>query len=433
MRVVLYLSHVDDDILGAGALIPQMLDVGHEVHVVYVTDGLLHPPKDVDNRPKARRAAEILGVDEGNVHFLGFPNQRFDDDALIDLNKQFESLDLEPDLIVTNAKTDVNQDHRMVFESAMVVGRSIDRQVGIMTCEVQGSSEWNDVRYEPNFYVDVESTLDRKIEAMKEIDTEIEDWPHPRSERGMRVKAHQRGMEVGLEAAEAFRIVRWFDWDESLTPGGVIVEPTERSHIVDAVLETFREFGHEPDREYVTRVVDTGAGPHETVDGFDTDPADFWNRRESATAAAQIAATRAGGKQPYADVGFVDRLDARIGLVSNNQAETVEFLLDYHALPAFETAYGRAPSLTGASRRKPEPYYIEQAMDDLGTTDALYVGDSEKDIVAAHRAGIDSAFLRREHVEDVSLNVTPTYEVSDLEELVRRLDGRESARPDTRS
>jgi LmbE family N-acetylglucosaminyl deacetylase len=218
MRVVLYLSHVDDDILGAGGLIPQMLEAGHEVHVVYVTDGLLHPPKDVDNRPKAKRAAERLGLDPENIYFLGFQNQRFDDSALIDLNKKFEELALEPDLIITNEKTDVNQDHRMVFESAMVVGRSIGRQVGIMACEILSSSEWNDVSFSPNFYVDIGETIEAKIEAMREIDTEMEEWPHPRSERGIRTKARQRGMEVGLDYAEAYRIVRWFDFDEPLTP-----------------------------------------------------------------------------------------------------------------------------------------------------------------------------------------------------------------------
>jgi LmbE family N-acetylglucosaminyl deacetylase len=217
MQIVLLVSHVDDEILGAGGTIPQMLAAGHDVQVVYVTDGLLHPPKDVNNRPKAKDALEILGVDESAIHFLGFENQRFDEGPLIDINQQFEQLSLDPDLIITNAKIDVNQDHRMVFESAMVVGRSIDTQIGIVTCEVQGSSEWNDVRFNPNFYVDISNTIDKKIEAMKQIDTEIEDWPHPRSERGMRVKAHQRGMEVGYDSAEAFRVIRWFDWDEPLT------------------------------------------------------------------------------------------------------------------------------------------------------------------------------------------------------------------------
>ncbi|WP_132057807.1 PIG-L deacetylase family protein [Halorussus amylolyticus] len=217
MEVAIYVSHVDDDILGVGGLIPQMIEAGHDVHIVYVTDGLLHPPKDIDNRPKAKRAAKILGVDEMNVHFLGFPNQRFDESPLIELNKQFENLDIKPDLIITNAKTDVNQDHRMVFESAMIVGRSIDSQTRIMTCEILSSSEWNDVEFEPNFYVDISETIELKIQAMSEIDTEIEEWPHPRSEKGIRTKAQQRGMEVGMDYAEAYRIVRWFDWSERLS------------------------------------------------------------------------------------------------------------------------------------------------------------------------------------------------------------------------
>lgn len=217
MDVVLYLSHVDDDILGAGGLIPKMNAAGHEVYVVYVTDGLLHPPKDIDNRPKAKHAGEKLGLKTENIFFLGFQNQRFDEHALIDINKKFEELSLEPDVIITNEKTDVNQDHRTVFESAMIVGRSIDRQIGIMTCEILSSSEWNDVSFTPNFYVDISDTLEAKIDAMQEIDTEIEEWPHPRSEQGIRTKARQRGMEVGTDYAEAFRIVRWFDFEEPLT------------------------------------------------------------------------------------------------------------------------------------------------------------------------------------------------------------------------
>lgn len=216
MNIVVYVCHVDDDILGAGGLIPQMVNRGHNVSIVYITDGLLHPPKDVDNRPKALASAEILGVEKENVHFLGFPNQRFDEKALVGINKEFERINLDPDIIITNENTDVNQDHAVAFESAMVVGRSIQSQTGIMTCEVLSSSEWGDESFNPNFYVDISSTIDKKVSAMMEIDTEVEAWPHPRSERGIRVKAYQRGMEVGLEHAEAYRVVRWFDC-ESLT------------------------------------------------------------------------------------------------------------------------------------------------------------------------------------------------------------------------
>jgi phosphoglycolate phosphatase-like HAD superfamily hydrolase len=163
---------------------------------------------------------------------------------------------------------------------------------------------------------------------------------------------------------------------------GVIVEPTERARLVDAVQRTFREFGHEPPREVARRAVATAAGPRETVGDRDV------------------------------------HLDARLGLVSNNQAETVAFLVDYYGFDQFETVYGREPSLAGARRRKPEPYYLEQALADLGAQRALYVGDSQKDVRAAHRAGIDSAFLRREHRADADLDVEPTYDLQDLHALV---------------
>ncbi len=53
--------------------------------------------------------------------------------------------------------------------------------------------------------------------------------------------------------------------------------------------------------------------------------------------------------------------------------------------------------------------------------DALYVGDSETDVLAAHNAGLDSIFLRREHSADVTLSVEPTAEMPNLRALVERV------------
>jgi len=119
------------------------------------------------------------------------------------------------------------------------------------------------------------------------------------------------------------------------------------------------------------------------------------------------------------DVAALDRLEVPLGLVSNNQHATIEFLLAHHDLPDFVTARGRRPTLDGAAARKPEPAYLEAALEELSVSDALYVGDSQKDVIAAQRAGIDSAYLRREHVADVELAAEPTFEVADLRDLIR--------------
>jgi HAD superfamily hydrolase (TIGR01549 family) len=203
---------------------------------------------------------------------------------------------------------------------------------------------------------------------------------------------------------------------------GVIVEPTDRDILVDAVVETFAAFDVAVDRSFAHETVARGMGPHDILgDEFDVDPAAFWERREALASQAQQAAIRNGGKPLYDDVGVLTDIDAPLGLVSNNQDETVSFILDHYDLgDHFETALGRVPTLDGMARRKPDPHYIERALAELGVEDALYVGDSETDVIAAQRAGIDAAYLRRDHVADVDLSVEPRYDVPDLRALLDR-------------
>ena len=203
---------------------------------------------------------------------------------------------------------------------------------------------------------------------------------------------------------------------------GVIVEPTDRAVLVDAVVTAFEAFDIDLDRAFAEQTVADDAVPAEAVREHGVDPEPFWHHRELAASLAQQAHVRDGGKPVYDDVTALDDLGVPLALVSNNQHATVEFLLAYHGLDdLFVSARGRAPTLAGAAERKPEPHLIKAALTELGTTDALYVGDSETDVVAAHRAGIDSAFLRRDHIEHVELSVDPTFEVTDMQQLLERL------------
>lgn len=202
---------------------------------------------------------------------------------------------------------------------------------------------------------------------------------------------------------------------------GVLVEPTDTDVIVDAVVKSFEAFDVQIDCSLARRTVDEGIVPVDLAREHDIDPEALWHYRELNVSLAQQTHVRHGGKPVYEDVSALRKLDVPLGVVSNNQHATIEFLLAHHDLPAFETAYGRRPTLAGAADRKPEPVYIEQALGDLSAERALYVGDSEKDIVAADRAGIDSAFLRRDHVADTELSTEPTFEVTDFRELVTQL------------
>jgi len=209
---------------------------------------------------------------------------------------------------------------------------------------------------------------------------------------------------------------------------GVLVEPTDTAVLVDAVVEAFDAFEVDIDRSVARHTVENDTVPTDLAHKHGIDPEAFWHHRELTASLAQQRHVRDGGKPVYDDVAALDRLNLPCAVVSNNQHATIEFLLAYHELPAFKTAYGRQPTLAGAAKRKPESDYIERSLSDLGVENALYIGDSEKDLIAAHRAGIDSAFLRRDHVADVELSTEPTVEVATLEELVTQLKAVEPKR-----
>jgi len=127
---------------------------------------------------------------------------------------------------------------------------------------------------------------------------------------------------------------------------------------------------------------------------------------------------RDGRKPLYNDVNALRPLSVSLGVVSNNQQATIENILAIHGLDdLFETHHGRDPSIKGYRRGKPDPYYLECALDNLGTRDVLYVGDSWVDAWAAAGAGVDAAFVRRSHNEDEAFPVEPDYRIDGLADI----------------
>ena len=206
---------------------------------------------------------------------------------------------------------------------------------------------------------------------------------------------------------------------------GVIVERTSDEVMEPAVSGAFHELGvDEPDPHHVDYLI---RGPMdelvEVCESYGVDPERLWAEREARAAAAQKESIRNGGKPLYDDVAAVADLPVPLGIVSNNQSETIDFVADFHGLDWLDLAHGREMTLEGVSRKKPEPYYLNRAMDQLGVDSALYVGDSAVDVAAADAAGIDSAFVRRPHRADYDLPHEPTYEIDGLDEIPDLLRG----------
>ena len=214
-RTVLVIgAHPDDEVLGVGGTIAAHTTAGHDVHVLIVTEGTTQQYDDVDVTQKeraARKCGRRLGVTE--VHFGGLPDMRLDEVAHVEANAVIEEVvdSVQPDTVYTHTPRDVNKDHEVVYESTLVTTRppcSIER---VLAYEVPSATGWagGDRRgFTPNVYVDISDHLEAKVDAFEAYDTEVREYPHPRSGRALRSIARTRGTESGFDAAEAFSLVR---------------------------------------------------------------------------------------------------------------------------------------------------------------------------------------------------------------------------------
>lgn len=159
------------------------------------------------------------------------------------------------------------------------------------------------------------------------------------------------------------------------------------------------------------------------VERFDlpVDPRNLWIRRAAHLSRLEREALETGQRGAYPDVDVLERLADTydLGVVSNAREETVRHALDYLGNAGLmDVVRAQRPDPEDWQQKKPAPTYLTDALDELSTTNALYVGDSESDVVAAVRAGIDSVLLRRSHNGHLEPEPQPQLELDGLDALL---------------
>ena len=162
----------------------------------------------------AERSAEILGIHSVRSEFL--PDNRFDEVPLLDIVKRIEKVlhELLPVHIYTHHPGDLNMDHRLTFQAVLTAARPLKEcpVLEIYTFEIPSSTEWAFQQLQPAFkpsvFVDISQTLETKMNAMAQYESECQEFPHPRSPEALRCIARRWGSVVGLMYAEVFELVR---------------------------------------------------------------------------------------------------------------------------------------------------------------------------------------------------------------------------------
>ena len=217
-------AHPDDEVLGCGGTVARMASEGRAVHILLMADGetsrVSDPGQTIDSGKLAARNAAAEAACEtlscASVEVLTLPDNRLDGLELLDVVKYIEAFvqRYQPLTVLTHHAGDVNIDHRVVHDAVITACRPQPRNPvkELLFFEVPSSTEWRPPgsaeSFNPNWFVDISTTLAAKLEALQPYEAELRAFPHPRSLRAVEALARWRGATVGVEAAEAFVLGR---------------------------------------------------------------------------------------------------------------------------------------------------------------------------------------------------------------------------------
>ncbi|MDA1348644.1 MAG: PIG-L family deacetylase [Chloroflexi bacterium] len=222
MKTLVVAAHPDDEVLGCGGTAAGLSESG-DLWIGILGEGVAAryglgeeaPKADLERlKSQAERAGKILGAKE--VVFASLPDNRFDTVAMLDIVKVIEKWikDFGPEVVYTHHNGDLNVDHSATFRAVLTATRPMIGETvrDVYAFEIASSTEWAfqsiGQPFHPNTFVDVTATIDRKIEALEAYTGEVREFPHPRSPDALRANAKRWGAAVGVQAAEAFELIR---------------------------------------------------------------------------------------------------------------------------------------------------------------------------------------------------------------------------------
>jgi len=220
--VLIVAAHPDDEVLGCFGTVAKMIKDGYKAYTLILGEG--KTSRD-DKRDKEAKQDEIdtlqkeillanntIGIED--VFIYDFPDNRFDSVELLDIIKVIDKIkqQIKPDIIFTHYEKDLNIDHQITYKAVITATRPLEGESvkEIYSFEILSSTEWNyPLSFSPDTFFDISNTIESKKIAMGRYDSELREYPHPRSIEGIDINAKYWGMRVGLKYAEAFKVIRY--------------------------------------------------------------------------------------------------------------------------------------------------------------------------------------------------------------------------------
>jgi len=211
MNVLFLLAHPDDEAYGPYGTILKLVKQGHEVTVFCLCNGERPGNEKVsaDRVFAFKENCELAGVEwkiQNNPDLsLKYNETVANVTGIIDFFK--------PDAVYTHNISDLNNDHRIVAEAALVACRPKPNSTvnELYFFEVPSSTDWTFSQvqpvFEPNTYIDITDCIEDKKLALARYSTETYPFPDARGVEAMETLSKYRGYQVGYRNAEALKLV----------------------------------------------------------------------------------------------------------------------------------------------------------------------------------------------------------------------------------
>ena len=194
-------AHPDDIEFGCGGALIKYTQKGHRLFLLVMTGGGMGGASAV--RIKEQQASgEILAAEK--IFWGGYEDTHLIVDTELIGKIEAVIAEVRPDFIFCNFPDDTHQDHRHLAQAIMSATRYIRN---VLFYEGPTTQNFN-----PQVFVDISDTLERKVEALKAhksqvMKTNIEDLSIVEVARS---SANFRGIQGRVKYAEAFHSLRLF-------------------------------------------------------------------------------------------------------------------------------------------------------------------------------------------------------------------------------
>jgi LmbE family N-acetylglucosaminyl deacetylase len=218
-NILIIASHPDDEVLGCFGTVEKLIKDGYKAYTLILGEGKTSrdDKRDVENhkdeiselRKEILQANKTIGIEK--VFIEDFPDNRFDTVDLLDIVKVISKVvdDVRPEIIFTHFENDLNIDHRITYNAVLTATRPMKNcpVKEIYSFEILSSTEWNyPLTFSPDSFFEIE--IEKKQKAMSIYQSELREFPHPRSIDGIELNAKYWGMRVGRKYIEAFKTIR---------------------------------------------------------------------------------------------------------------------------------------------------------------------------------------------------------------------------------